>query len=103
MGKGAGAGEILAVDRANRIFWVFMAGLAAVFAVMLIILNLLLHFFIIKPVRRISETASEVSLGNLDVPEYQPRGKDEIASLAASFNRMRRSLVNAMHMLETRD
>jgi HAMP domain-containing protein len=27
------------------------------------------------------------------------RGRDEIASLAASFNRMRRSLANALRML----
>ena len=30
---------------------------------------------------------------------YTPKSKDEIASLAASFNRMRRSLANAMKLL----
>jgi len=68
---------------------------------MLVLLNLLLHYFIIRPVRRIAAVASEVSLGNLDVPEYRPRGGDEIASLAESFNRMRRSLANALRLLET--
>jgi HAMP domain-containing protein len=29
------------------------------------------------------------------------RGRDEIASLAESFNRMRRSLANAMKLLES--
>ena len=64
-------------------------------------LNLLLHFVIVKPVRRISAIASEVSLGNMDAPEFTVRGRDEIASLSESFNRMRRSLANAMKLLES--
>ena len=48
-----------------------------------------------------SAIASEVSLGNMDAPEFAERGRDEIASLAGSFNRMRRSLANAMKLLET--
>jgi protein-histidine pros-kinase len=47
-----------------------------------------------------SSIAHEVSMGKLNVEEYVPRGKDEIASLAESFNRMRRSLFNAMNMLD---
>ena len=90
----------VAFARAHHLFLVVMAGLAAVFAVMLVLLNVLLDVLIVRPVRRISAAASEVSLGNFDIPEYQPRGRDEIASLAQSFNRMRRSLVNAMQMLE---
>lgn len=90
----------VALAKARQNFFVLLGGLTAVFAVMLLLLNLLLHLFIVRPVRRISTIASEVSLGNLDVPEYEPRGRDEIASLAASFNRMRRSLDSAMRMLE---
>ena len=43
--------------------------------------------------------ADEVSLGNLDAPEFTSKGKDEIAILTGSFNRMRTSLVQAMKML----
>ncbi len=86
-------------ERANRTFVSVMAGLAVVFAVMIVLLNLLLHFVIIKPVRDISARAIEVSLGNMDAPELVIRGKDEIASLAESFNRMRRSLANALKLL----
>jgi protein-histidine pros-kinase len=67
----------------------------------MLVLNLLLHWLIARRVRRIAAIAGEVSLGNMDVPEFDQRGKDEIASLGASFNRMRRSLVDAMKMLET--
>jgi protein-histidine pros-kinase len=85
--------------RAEKTFRTFMAAVAATMAGMLMILNLLLHFVVIRPVCRMSRIAHEVSMGKLDTPECVPRGRDEIASLAESFNRMRRSLVNAMQML----
>lgn len=87
----------LAQARAN--LTIIMGGLTIIFAVMMVLLNLLLHFFIIAPVRRISRIADEISLGNLQVPEFQLSSRDEIGSLAVSFNRMRRSLVTAMGML----
>jgi HAMP domain-containing protein len=86
-------------ERAQQTFITVMAGLAAVFLIMMILLNVLLHTVIIRPVRRIAAGANEVSLGNMDAPEVVVRGRDEIASLAASFNRMRRSLANALKML----
>lgn len=93
----------VALDRANKMFaWLF-GGLAAVFAVMVLLLNLMLHYLIVKPVRQMSSMASDVSMGKGDVPEYVLPGKDEISSLATSFNRMRRSLSNAMTMLEAGD
>jgi protein-histidine pros-kinase len=88
------------LDRAWNTFLIVMAGLAAVFLVMVLLLNLLLQYVIIRPVRTIAATASEVSLGNMTAPEFPVRGHDEIASLAESFNRMRRSLANALKMLE---
>ena len=66
-----------------------------------LLLNLVLHFVIIRPIRDMSAIASDISMGNTDAPEFAGKGQDEISSLAQSFNRMRRSLVNAMRMLET--
>lgn len=90
----------LAAARASRTFWTIMAGLSGVFAVMMIVLNLLLHIVVLRPVRRMAETAEAVSLGGLDAPEFEMEGSDEIAVLAQSFNRMRRSFARAMRMLE---
>ena len=90
----------VALGRARTMLTGFLASLAAVFLVMLVLLNMLLHVFIVRPVQRIEEAAKRVSGGDLDTPEYQPKGKDEVASLARSFNLMRRSLVSAMRMLE---
>jgi HAMP domain-containing protein len=91
----------VALERADQVFYIVFGGLVSVFLVTLLLLNLVLHYMIIRPIRRMSMIAGEVSLGNNDVPEFRERGEDEIASLAKSFNRMRRSLTNAMRMLET--
>ena len=89
----------LAFERADQTFLTVMAGLGMVFLMMIVLLNVLLHYVIIRPVRRISAGANEVSMGNMDAPEVMVRGRDEIASLAESFNRMRRSLANTLRML----
>lgn len=85
--------------RAQVTFNTVLAWLGAVFLVVAAVLNLLLHYAIIRPVRRIAASATAVSMGDMDAPECAVRGRDEIASLAESFNRMRRSLANALKML----
>ena len=77
-----------------------LASLIGVFVFLMVLLNVLLWFFIVRPIRRLSHMADEVSTGNLDVPEVRFRRGDEVATLAGSFNRMRISLVKALKMLE---
>jgi HAMP domain-containing protein len=50
-------------------------------------------------VNRLSSMASNVSLGKTDIAEFPVAGKDEISELSKSFNRMARSLIEAMKML----
>ena len=38
--------------------------------------------------------------GNMDAPDFEMSSKDEIAGLAESFRRMRKSLVEAIKLLE---
>ena len=90
----------VALNRANRSLLAFVLSLSAVFVVMLVALNVLMHYFILKPMQQITALARDVSAGKMDVPEYPVKGKDEIASLGRSFNLMHRSLQNAMRMLE---
>ena len=85
--------------RAQKTFVTFMISLASVLFGVFVLLNLLLEFIVIKPVKLLSGVAHDVSMGKTDVAESEVRGKDEIASLATSFNRMRRSLTNAIDML----
>jgi HAMP domain-containing protein len=69
----------------------------------LIVLDLVLYVSVLRPVARLSATADEISKGNIDVQELPVKGRDEISSLAESFNRMHRSLARAMRMLNQDD
>jgi HAMP domain-containing protein len=89
----------LPLERAQQTFTTFLILLSGVFVLLLVLLNILLHFVVIRPVTRMAGIANEVSMGKPDVPEYVKPGSDEIASLSQSFNRMRLSLENAMKML----
>ncbi len=88
------------LELAHRAYVSFLIILLAVFAVVLVTLNLLLHYLVIKPVKRVSGMANAVSLGEADVETYVKPGKDEISSLSVSFDRMRQSLDHAMQMLK---
>jgi HAMP domain-containing protein len=84
------------LKQARSTFIYFAGLLTGVFLFLLVLLNILLHFFVIRPVTEMSRIANEVSLGKLGLPEYVVRGSDEIALLSAAFNRMRRSLEEAL-------
>ena len=90
----------LPVKMASNAFRTLLATLAGVFALTLLILNLLLRFVVIRPLRELSAMADQVSLGNMDVPEVKVAGSDEVAQLASSFGRMKISLRKALAMLE---
>jgi len=90
----------LPIANAERAFRTFMSLLAAVFAAVFLVLNLMLSWMIVRPIHRMSIAADRVSTGDFQIEEFSERGRDEIAVLGASFNRMRRSLQKAMQMIE---
>ena len=90
----------VAQARAENTFRVFMIALVAVLLTLAVILNLLLWWMFIRPVTRISALADRISLGEVDAPDFVARSRDEIGSLAASLSRMRRSLEQAMRLLD---
>jgi protein-histidine pros-kinase len=55
---------------------------------------------VVRPVTQLSALADRISQGELAGPEFNTAGRDEIAVLAQSFDRMRTSVVQAMKMLE---
>lgn len=85
---------------ADRAFFTFMSSLAAIFVVIFLALNMMLSSLILRPIRRLSEVADKVSTGDFSEPEFPEQGRDEVAVLSSSFNRMRRSLEKAMQMIE---
>jgi HAMP domain-containing protein len=88
------------VRMADQTFRTLLVVLGAAFLFVLVVLNVLLHVVVVRPVRRLSAMADQVSRGDMGVPEVSVRGGDEVAALAGSFNRMRISLATALKMLE---
>ncbi len=90
----------LPIRNANNAFVTFMGSLAAIFVVTFIVLNVMLSVMIIRPIAQMSDSADKISTGDFDVPEFAGGGKDEVAALGTSFNRMRRSLQKALKLIE---
>ena len=89
------------LQRADQALWVVVGLLSAVFLLIGLTLNLMLWKLVIQPVSRLSALSDRVSMGELDAPEFTTRSRDEIGVLADSFARMRKSLVQAMKMLDS--
>jgi len=76
-----------------------MISLSLTFAALILATNLILMVLIIRPVRRLAYVANQVSTGQMEGAELPVRGKDEIAELTASFNRLLTSLGKALRLL----
>jgi protein-histidine pros-kinase len=88
------------LKRANTALKSFVYLLVALFVFLFVIVNALLVALVVRPVRKLAAIADQVSLGTMDAPEFPTQGTDEIAALGRSFNRMRRSLVEALNLLQ---
>lgn len=89
----------LPIQRADAAFRTFMISLAAIFLAIFVVLNLMLMFIVVNPVRNLAKVADEVSLGKMEA-DFAVKGRDEIAVLAQSFSRMKKSLAQALKMLD---
>ena len=90
----------LIAERAEETAILVGSALLAAFTLVLVLTNVMLTRVVIRPVKYLSQMAEHVSMGDFSVPEYARNSRDEIGSLAGSFNRMRRSLDRAMSMLD---
>ena len=77
-----------------------MVSLAGLFAVILIVMNVMVHVLVTQRIQSLSRVADEMSLGKLDGAALPTHGSDEIASLAVSFGRMQTSLIEAFKILD---
>lgn len=93
----------LTVRMANRALQQVVLSLAAVGALTLLLLDLLLYVVVIRPIRGLAARADEMSRGHPSSAEIPVRGRDEVATLAAAFNRMQRSVSAALRLLEQPD
>lgn len=91
--------DSLPTQIANRGARQLVTSLVVIATLTLVILDLVLYLSVLRPVSKLSSMAEEISKGNLGVEELPVKGRDEIAQLASSFNRMYRSLARAMELL----
>jgi protein-histidine pros-kinase len=90
----------LPVQMAHSAFQNLMADMSLVALITLIAVDVALLLIVVRPVSKLSQMADRISKGELDSSELPVHGKDEIAMLAGSFDRMRISMAKAMKMLE---
>lgn len=88
------------IARADNTFTAFMIILIAVFVIIWLVINVFLHFIIVKRINGIAAKAEEIAKGELGAAEFEEKGKDELSSLAHSLNLMYRSLSSAVRLLD---
>jgi len=86
---------------ANQAYRGLLTYLVVLLLVTMAALDAGVYFFVIRPLEVVSHTANRVSKGEKNVPPLTVKGKDEIAKVNASFNRMQVSLAKALKMLDT--
>jgi HAMP domain-containing protein len=87
------------VALADKGFHNLLISLGAIFMLTIVLIDLAMYFIVIRPLRRVSKSADLISKGEIDQPLLAVNGKDEIAEVTASFNRMHTSLIKAFEML----
>jgi HAMP domain-containing protein len=85
---------------ANRAHHQLLIYLILTLIVAILALDLGVYLLVIRPLRIVSDTADSVSRGEKNVPPIKVKGKDEIAAVASSFNRMQVSLAKALAMFK---
>jgi len=88
------------ISVADKAFHQLIFFLIATFVVTILALDAGLYLLVIRPLNKVSTDADRISKGEIELPELEVRGKDEIADVTRSFNRMHLSLAKALKMLQ---
>jgi HAMP domain-containing protein len=88
------------VATANQAFRSLVVVLILTLLLAILALDAGVYWLVVRPLRIVSESGDRISKGDKNVPPLVVSGKDEIASVTASFNRMRVSLNKALAMLD---
>lgn len=89
-------GELLALVRKRSILLLIKAG---AFGLLAVIASFLLATTVTRRIVRLTEATEKISLGRMDMP-IDISGRDEVAKLASSLDRMRESVRVAAEMLD---
>lgn len=85
---------------ANRAYQQLLFSLVLMMVLTMLALDAGVYWFVIRPLSVVSNTADRVSRGEKNVGPLRINGRDEIATVASSFNRMQISLAKALKMFE---
>ena len=88
------------LSTANRLRYLVLSRIALFLLIAGILLNLFLKFAVTEPLKKMSNSSRQLSMGDMDM-EFEQKNNDEIGILAASLNRLKVSLKMAMEMLES--
>lgn len=87
------------INTARRSLVIILAVFTTLFAIAIILVNLWLKRYVVRPINRMASVAEAVSTGDTNA-EFIKWSEDEVGNLTDSFNRMRLSLQMAMKRLE---
>ena len=88
------------VAEANRAWLQLLLFLIGMMILAILALDAAVYWFVIRPLKIVSDAADRVSRGEKNVTPVRVTSKDEIATVASSFNRMQVSLAKALKMVE---
>jgi len=84
---------------AERAFHLLLAYLIATLLATVVVLDAAVYFIVIRPLKLVSDAADRISRGETNPTPLPVKGRDEIATVTTSFNRMQVSLAKAFKML----
>jgi len=87
------------VQKAKEAFRLLLTYLIATLFLTIVVLDVGVYFIVIRPLKLVSDATDRVSKGETNPSPLPVKGKDEIATLTASFNRMQVSLAKAFKLL----
>jgi HAMP domain-containing protein len=88
------------LERARQAFHILLVYLVLTLMATIVVLDTAVYLIVLRPLKQVSEAADRVSKGEMNVPPLPVKGKDEVATVTGSFNRMHLSLTKALKMLE---
>jgi protein-histidine pros-kinase len=91
------------VTIANEAYHRLLIFLIATMVITILALDVGVYLLVIRPLGIVSDTADRVSKGEKNVDPLVVKGKDEIAKVTSSFNRMQLSLAKAFKMINEED
>jgi len=87
------------MQKAEQAFHLLLIYLVVALVTIIVVLNAAVYLIVIRPLKRVSDVADRVSKGEMHSSPLPVKGRDEIAAVTESFNRMQISLAKAFKML----